>query len=291
MPRMIVRAAVAATLYHIPLAASAQQWVVVDPSPRYYQSAPPVYYQQPPAYAPPPPVYYAPPPVAYAPPPQAVYARPQPQPVYAQPQQGFVGYLMDGGTAPGPYPAQPQGEFQPVEGQQYYYAQPQQAPRRAAQPQPAYQPARAFNPKFLPQMVDYDGREPPGTIIVDTTNKFLYLVMAGGQAKRYGIGVGRPGFGWKGTKTVTRKAEWPDWRPPAEMLARRPDLPKFLKGGIENPLGARALYLGSSLYRIHGTNEPYTIGTEVSSGCFRLRNEDVVDLYNRVKVGTKVVVI
>jgi lipoprotein-anchoring transpeptidase ErfK/SrfK len=147
------------------------------------------------------------------------------------------------------------------------------------------------DPKFLRQMVAYSGSEAPGTIIVDTTNKFLYLVEGDGRALRYGIGVGRPGFLWSGIKTVTAKREWPDWTPPAEMLGRRPDLPRFMPGGVDNPLGARALYLGSSLYRIHGSNEPWTIGTNVSSGCIRMRNEDVTDLYGRVKIGTKVIVI
>lgn len=151
--------------------------------------------------------------------------------------------------------------------------------------------AREMDPRYLPQPVSYDGREGPGTIIVDTPNRFLYLVEGGGRAMRYGIGVGRPGFTWAGVKTVSAKREWPDWRPPAEMLKRRPDLPAFMAGGPENPLGARAMYLGSSLYRIHGSNEPWTIGTSVSSGCIRMRNEDVIDLYNRVRVGTKVVVI
>jgi lipoprotein-anchoring transpeptidase ErfK/SrfK len=149
----------------------------------------------------------------------------------------------------------------------------------------------SIDPKFFRQEVAYPGREAPGTIIVDTANKFLYLVEDGGRALRYGIGVGRSGFLWAGIKTVTAKREWPDWRPPTEMLARRPDLPRFMPGGIDNPLGARALYLGSSLYRIHGSNEPWTIGTNVSSGCIRMRNEDVTDLYQRVKVGSKVVVI
>ena len=146
-------------------------------------------------------------------------------------------------------------------------------------------------PALLPQTVSYDGKHAPGTIVIDTPNKFLYLVEAGGKAIRYGIGVGRPGFAWSGVKSVTRKAEWPDWVPPPEMLQRRPDLPRHMAGGPDNPLGARALYLGSSLYRIHGSNEPWTIGTAVSSGCIRMRNEDVTDLYSRVKVGTKVVVI
>jgi lipoprotein-anchoring transpeptidase ErfK/SrfK len=148
-----------------------------------------------------------------------------------------------------------------------------------------------MDPKFLPQSVAYAGSEPPGTIVIDTPQHFLYLVETGGTARRYGIGVGRPGFTWAGVKTVSAKREWPDWRPPPEMLQRRPDLPTFMAGGPENPLGARAMYLGSSLYRIHGSNEPWTIGTAVSSGCIRMRNEDVIDLYERVKIGTKVVVI
>lgn len=152
-------------------------------------------------------------------------------------------------------------------------------------------PDYSVDPKFLRQEVVYPGHETPGTVIVDTSNKFLYLIENGGRALRYGIGVGRPGFLWAGVKTITAKREWPDWRPPAEMIARRPDLPRFMPGGIDNPLGARALYLGSSLYRIHGSNEPWTIGTNVSSGCIRMRNDDVTDLYQRVKVGTKVVVI
>jgi lipoprotein-anchoring transpeptidase ErfK/SrfK len=170
-------------------------------------------------------------------------------------------------------------------------ASPAYAPRAYAAPNQADPRDGPIDPKFLRQEVAYPGREAPGTIIVDTENKFLYLIEGGGRALRYGIGVGRPGFLWAGVKTVTAKREWPDWRPPAEMLARRPDLPRFMPGGIDNPLGARALYLGSSLYRIHGSNEPWTIGTNVSSGCIRMRNEDVTDLYQRVKVGTKVVVI
>jgi lipoprotein-anchoring transpeptidase ErfK/SrfK len=147
-----------------------------------------------------------------------------------------------------------------------------------------------MDPMYLPQVVDYAGSHSAGTIVIDTPNKFMYLVEGNGRARRYGIGVGRPGFEWAGVKTITRKAEWPDWRPPAEMLRRRPDLPRYMAGGPENPMGARGLYLGSSLYRIHGTNEPHTIGQAVSSGCIRMRNEDVTDLYNRVRVGTKVIV-
>ena len=150
---------------------------------------------------------------------------------------------------------------------------------------------RGINPIYLRHEVAYDGPQRPGTIVIDTPSKFLYLVQPGGRAIRYGIGVGRPGFMWSGVKQVSRKAEWPDWTPPPEMLKRRPDLPRHMQGGPANPLGARALYLGSSLYRIHGTNEPYTIGQSVSSGCIRMRNEDVTDLYERVKVGTKVIVI
>jgi len=149
----------------------------------------------------------------------------------------------------------------------------------------------AIAPQFQRQIVSYRGGQRPGTIVIDTNRRFLYLVQEGGRAIRYGIGVGRPGFEWAGRKTVSMKREWPDWRPPAEMLKRRPDLPRYMRGGPDNPLGARALYLGSSLYRIHGTNEPHTIGQAVSSGCIRMLNEDVVDLYNRVKVGTPVLVI
>ena len=155
----------------------------------------------------------------------------------------------------------------------------------------AVRPIKAVDPIYQRQEVDFSGHQPAGTIVIDTQNKFLYLVEAPGRALRYGIGVGRPGFVWVGTKTITRKAEWPDWTPPPEMIKRRPDLPSHMVGGIANPLGARAMYLGSSLYRIHGTNEPDTIGTNVSSGCIRLTNEDVTDLYGRVKVGTRVVVL
>ena len=131
----------------------------------------------------------------------------------------------------------------------------------------------------------------PGTIVISTSQRRLYYVLGHGQALEYGVGVGRQGFSWSGTKTVSMKREWPDWTPPSQMLRRRPDLPRHMAGGIDNPLGARALYLGSSLYRIHGSNEPDTIGAAVSSGCIRMTNNDVVDLYNRVKVGTKVVVL
>ncbi|MEH2506953.1 MULTISPECIES: L,D-transpeptidase [unclassified Bradyrhizobium] len=141
------------------------------------------------------------------------------------------------------------------------------------------------------QVVNYYTREAPGTIIIDTPNTYLYLVLGNGQAMRYGIGIGRDGFTWSGTQTITRKAEWPAWTPPPQMIARQPYLPRHMTGGPGNPLGARAMYLGGTIYRIHGTNAPETIGTRVSSGCLRLTNEDVIDLYSRVSVGTKVIVL
>jgi lipoprotein-anchoring transpeptidase ErfK/SrfK len=141
------------------------------------------------------------------------------------------------------------------------------------------------------QIVSYPTREAPGTVIIDTPNTYLYYVLGGGQAIRYGIGVGRDGFTWSGVQSVTKKAEWPDWTPPPEMIARQPYLPRYMAGGPGNPLGARAMYLGGTVYRIHGTNAPATIGTQVSSGCIRLTNADVSDLYSRVNVGTKVVVL
>ena len=146
------------------------------------------------------------------------------------------------------------------------------------------------NPDFLRKVVFYRTHEQPGTIVVDTSERMLYLVMRDNLAMRYGIGVGRDGFRWKGQLKVTRKSEWPDWIPPAEMIDRQPYLPRFMAGGPGNPMGARALYLGGTVYRIHGTNQPHTIGEAVSSGCFRLVNHDVIDLYERVPVGTRVVV-
>jgi lipoprotein-anchoring transpeptidase ErfK/SrfK len=155
---------------------------------------------------------------------------------------------------------------------------------------------RQVDSQWMPQVVEYDTGEKPGTIVINTNERFLYLVMANGKARRYGVGVGKPGFEWAGTHKVTRKAEWPSWTPPAEMVVRVREkegriLPARMEGGPENPLGARAMYLGNTLYRIHGTNQPWTIGGAVSSGCIRMRNEDVVDLYERVKIGTRVRVI
>ena len=160
---------------------------------------------------------------------------------------------------------------------------------------PDYQPETG-KPKELPenlkkQLVDYSTKEPAGTIIIDTGKTYLYLVLGSGKALRYGIGVGRDGFTWAGTERVSKMSEWPDWNPPSEMIDRQPYLPRFMAGGPGNPLGARALYLGKTLYRIHGTNQPSTIGTFVSSGCIRLLNEDIEDLYSRVQVGTRVVVV
>jgi len=145
--------------------------------------------------------------------------------------------------------------------------------------------------QFKRQIVAYTGSEAPGTIIIDTPNTLLYLVQPGGRAIRYGIGVGRDGFRWSGVQTITKKAVWLNWTPPAEMIQRQPYLPRFMAGGPTNPLGARAMYLGNTIYRIHGTNAPSTIGHRVSSGCIRLTNEDVTDLASRVNIGTKVVVI
>ncbi|NMG40753.1 L,D-transpeptidase family protein [Chelativorans sp. ZYF759] len=179
--------------------------------------------------------------------------------------------------------------------------------RAPAQPQPepvqtaaatagaARQAAPSLDPRFLPQVVEYGGPHKPGTIVVDTTQHFLFLVLEGGQARRYGVGTGKPGFEWAGRHRVTMKREWPDWRPPQSMIERERRngriLPAHMAGGPENPLGARALYLGSTLYRIHGTNQPWSIGRAVSSGCIRMRNEDVIDLYERVPVGAEVIVI
>jgi lipoprotein-anchoring transpeptidase ErfK/SrfK len=200
---------------------------------------------------------------------------------------GFIEFLFGDGANQGErYQQQPAYQQQPYDQRRLLPTGPYQAP------EDANEVARSsFDPKFEKQLVEYHGKEGAGTIIVDTPNKFLYLVEGDGRALRYGIGVGRPGFTWSGVKQVSAKKEWPDWTPPPEMLARRPDLPRHMEGGPQNPLGARAMYLGSSLYRIHGSNEPWTIGTNVSSGCIRMRNEDVIDLYGRVNVGARVIVI
>jgi lipoprotein-anchoring transpeptidase ErfK/SrfK len=227
--------------------------------------------------------------------PQAQQAEPQVRYAAAPRREmggGFIEFLFNGSGEP---PRQRRPVPQYIDPRhQSYEPEPGLAPSGSVMgyPHGAGEPARpAVDPRYNKQVVSYDGKHAPGTIVIDTPNKFLYLVQDDGKAMRYGIGVGRPGFTWAGVKSITRKAEWPDWTPPPEMLKRRPDLPRHMVGGPDNPLGARAMYLGSSLYRIHGSNEPWTIGTAVSSGCIRMRNEDVIDLYGRVKVGTKVVVI
>jgi lipoprotein-anchoring transpeptidase ErfK/SrfK len=180
-------------------------------------------------------------------------------------------------------PAASASPFQP-------FGQPNPAPMMQA-PADESDDSAELPARFKRQMVDYRTTELPGTIVIDTPNTYLYLVLGNGRALRYGIGVGREGFTWAGTQNVTKKAEWPDWTPPPEMIERQPYLPRFMAGGPGNPLGARAMYLGGSVYRIHGTNDPSTIGHRVSSGCIRLTNDDVSDLYTHVNVGTKVVVL
>jgi lipoprotein-anchoring transpeptidase ErfK/SrfK len=217
------------------------------------------------------------------------YPRVHPQ---AQPERrdnlggGFVEYLLTGSAGSAPHRVM---RTAPAYGAAYA---PISAPSHADYAALATdeRPQQEPPDQFRRQEVAYDTREAPGTVVIDTPNKFLYLVEPDGRALRYGVGVGRPGFSWAGVKQISRKAEWPGWTPPPEMLLRRPDLPRHMDGGIGNPLGARALYLGSSMYRIHGTNEPWTIGQNVSSGCIRMMNDDVIDLYGRVKVGTRVIV-
>ncbi len=194
----------------------------------------------------------------------------------------FAAQAQTLGYAPMQTPGYPQDQTysQGYANQGYATDEPQVADEDAALPD-----------RLRRQIVSFDRNEPAGTIVIDTANTYLYYVLGNGRAMRYGVGVGREGFTWAGVQTVSRKAEWPDWHPPAEMIARQPYLPRFVAGGPGNPLGARAMYLGSSEYRIHGTNDPTTIGKFVSSGCIRLTNEDVSDLFSRVTVGTKVVVL
>jgi len=200
------------------------------------------------------------------------------------------------GYGPGPQPAGPQYGYggSPGEPRPPAVTGSTRDPQFASLP-PDYQPEEG-SPAELPgnlrrQVVGYPTKEPAGTVIIDTAHTFLYYVMGNGQALRYGIGVGREGFTWAGEERISRMAEWPDWHPPAEMIERQPYLPRFMAGGPGNPLGARALYLGKTIYRIHGTNQPSTIGQYVSSGCIRLLNEDIADLYGRVNVGTRVIVL
>jgi lipoprotein-anchoring transpeptidase ErfK/SrfK len=253
--------------------------------------------------------------------PAVVYGDRAPEPY---PQQQY-GRQYPGGGQPESYGAAPQPGYPPREAavpQPYsspygappaYQEQPAQGPMQLA---PGQRPSRDVTgavppntvaslppedqpetgkaelpPQFKRQMVTFQSNEPAGTIVIDTANTYLYLVLGNGQAMRYGIGVGREGFTWAGAERVSRMAEWPDWHPPSEMIERQPYLPRFMAGGEGNPLGARALYLGKTLYRIHGTNQPSTIGKYVSSGCIRLTNEDIADLYSRVQVGTRIVVL
>jgi lipoprotein-anchoring transpeptidase ErfK/SrfK len=223
------------------------------------------------------------------------FGRPNPQPTEAMQQ---------------PQPVPPPMMAKPVPDPRQANSTPAPSPGREATLQPPPGPPDQHNviaalppddqpetgevtlpPQFRRTQVDYATKEPAGTIIVDTLNTYLYLVLGNGKAMRYGIGVGREGFTWSGTEHISRMAEWPDWYPPAEMIERQPYLPRFMAGGESNPLGARALYLGNTLYRIHGTNQPSTIGSFVSSGCIRLTNEDIADLFGRIQVGTRVVVL
>ncbi len=231
-----------------------------------------------------------------------------PTSAHAEPRSGLGGGFLEflvTGRDPTPRPwLEPQAQGRPVAPRAQAPVQRVSAPAAATpapKPAPVVHSAAVVSPAlaqgsgaaatFARQEVAYAGPHEAGVVVVDTPNRFLFLVLGNGRALRYGIGVGRPGFEWAGVKTISRKAEWPDWTPPPEMLKRRPELPRHMAGGEDNPLGARALYLGSTLYRIHGTNEPHTIGHNVSSGCIRMMNEDVIDLYERVRLGTRVVVI
>jgi len=206
----------------------------------------------------------------------------------------FATLAIGGFALASPAKAAPQAQLfpfiLPLPVQSYQY-QPQQPRVQSVAPSEEEGTAYELPPRLRRQVVNYASHEAPGTIIIDTPNTYLYYVLGNGSAIRYGIGVGRDGFTWSGTQSVTKKAEWPDWTPPPEMIQRQPYLPRYMAGGPGNPLGARAMYLGGTVYRIHGTNQPSTIGTHVSSGCIRLTNEDVTDLYSRVNVGSKVIVL
>src|SRR5215831_17550647 len=277
-----------------PAAVGPQATEPAAPGPRY---GGPVYPDE--AALPPPPGAYREPPQQGLPSgphgydPAAAGTRPyngSPNPNYASPPAGTL-YEPDA-TRP-PLPISP-GQIGAGQGEPSATGTMPADPRTMAafppEVRPETGPKKQLPPQFRRTLVDYSTKEPAGTIIIDTPNTYLYLVLGQGKALRYGIGVGREGFTWSGTERVTRMAEWPDWTPPEEMIVRQPYLPRFMAGGETNPLGARALYLGKTIYRIHGTNQPSTIGTFVSSGCIRLTNDDVTDLYTRVKVGTRVVV-
>jgi lipoprotein-anchoring transpeptidase ErfK/SrfK len=243
-------------------------------------------------------------------PPGAIQREALPPPGAGTPYPGYAAAPPDGSAPPGPPGRYSYGPWEPVRPPADIYGRPLPpgaAPNSgrpmeitpgqggyAALPpddQPETGQPRELPPQFRRQVVTYPTREPAGTIIIDTPNTFLYLVLGNGTALRYGIGVGREGFTWAGREKISKMSEWPDWHPPKEMIDRQPYLPRFMAGGESNPLGARALYLGNTLYRIHGTNQPSTIGSFVSSGCIRLTNADIEDLYGRVTVGTKVVVL
>jgi lipoprotein-anchoring transpeptidase ErfK/SrfK len=324
-----LRACISLTVTALALAgsigAAAAQYYPPPPPPGY-EAAPP-----PPGYPPPPPGYSqpsyssaplppppgaAPPaqggaPYGYGPPPpppqQETDAYPPPNRPYGAPDdrfppqplpaQGMLGMRppaeVGAGPAgpPGPAPADITGSVQEPAAVVPPPANPAVVAALPPEDQPEQGPPKQLPAQFQRQLVNYVTSEPAGTIIVDTPHTYLYLVMGHGKALRYGIGVGREGFTWTGTERVSRMKEWPDWFPPKEMIERQPYLPRFMAGGESNPLGARALYLGNTLYRIHGTNQPSTIGSFVSSGCIRLTNQDIEDLYSRVQVGTRVVVL
>ena len=269
-----------------------------------YQAPPPVYSDRGPAPQPP---YYGPPrntgPIGGGQPESYGRAPAPGYPDQATAPQAYPPYQQGPQSYPQPYPGQP-----PVEPYQQGPSQGAPIPLAPVGPRevtgslrpntvatlpPEDQPETGkyeMPAQFKRQLVQFQSNEPAGTLVIDTGNTYLYLVLGNGQAMRYGIGVGREGFTWAGAERVSRMSEWPDWHPPAEMIERQPYLPRFMAGGEGNPLGARALYLGNTVYRIHGTNQPQTIGSAVSSGCFRLVNPDVIDLYARIPVGTKVVV-
>jgi lipoprotein-anchoring transpeptidase ErfK/SrfK len=280
------------------------------PPQSYYPPPPPGYY--PPAdeeyypaegYFPPPPPYYGRGPVppvdvgasAAEAPYNPVYAQP---PQYSPPPRPYFAPQDRSAAQSSPDVPRPPGSLSrppDVTGSIAPAGSPPDRPSAAAGLPPEYQPeggpAVELPPQFRRQLVDYVTSEPAGTIVIDTQHTYLYLMLGPGRALRYGVGVGREGFTWSGTERISRMTEWPDWHPPKEMIERQPYLPRFMAGGEGNPLGARALYLGNTIYRVHGTNQPSTIGHFVSSGCIRLTNEDITDLYNRVNLGTRVVVL
>ena len=236
-----------------------------------------------------------PPPPFFLPPPSPFFAAPSERPPVTAYEPGLTSRGYERDAPPRPPGSIDRGVQQPNQAPgRAPAAAPRPSPSNLASLPPEEQPEQASKelpPQLQRQLVNYKSREPAGTIVIDTANTYLYLVLGGGKALRYGIGVGREGFSWAGAERVSRMAEWPDWHPPAEMIERQPYLPRFMAGGPGNPLGARALYLGKTLYRIHGTNQPSTIGTFVSSGCIRLVNSDIEDLYTRVQVGARVVVL